>query len=194
MYTFQVIVDMYDVSLEAKRTIFSKHLKAANENDALEEANDSFNFMFNDTLYSSKYDVIAKNMSLKSVVKAKYCKNCHVEIIKGSYCSYDCESAARPSPVIYRVTNTLNDKTYIGKTRKPFTIRWLEHLNCNAGNLFHRELRSTPISDWSFQVLEVCKREQSDDEISLIEQKYITIYDSAVSGYNSRNERNEVLA
>lgn len=37
--------------------------------------------------------------------------------------------------VVYKITNTFNDKIYIGVTRNKLKERWLKHLSaCNCGN------------------------------------------------------------
>lgn len=41
----------------------------------------------------------------------------------------------KPYGIIYRITNTLNKKVYIGRTKKPLIKRWRQHLN------FGRKLR-----------------------------------------------------
>lgn len=93
-------------------------------------------------------------------------------------------SATQLPPVIYRIENKKNGKNYIGKTRRAFTLRWWEHCRSwipQEGSL----------SDFSFHIMEVCKENITDDELSIKEERYIRLYNARnpKCGYNTRSER-----
>jgi hypothetical protein len=93
---------------------------------------------------------------------------------------------------IYKITNNAENKCYIGKTFKHFTLRWMEHFSGSSlcGKLVMALARSK-ITDWTFQVVEVVKFEywntsptEFKELLTEKENNYILHYDSVDKGYN----------
>jgi len=87
--------------------------------------------------------------------------------------------------IVYKITNTVNNKCYIGYTKKSVTGRWNQHLHRSSKNLnvkFDNALRKYDISDWKVEVLE---ENLSVEESKIKERFYINLFDSYNFGYNS---------
>lgn len=86
--------------------------------------------------------------------------------------------------IIYKWTNTLNGKVYIGQTVRP-EIRYKRHLDeafkNNSDYHFHRALRKYGIDAFSYEVIEKVPVSELDDR----EVFWIAYYDSFNNGYNS---------
>lgn len=88
---------------------------------------------------------------------------------------------------IYKITNKVNGKVYVGQTNRDIPTRWAEHLyyshNPNRGynSILHSAIRK--YGDDSFYVEEI--EECSTDQLEERERYWIKAYGSAVSGYNS---------
>ena len=84
--------------------------------------------------------------------------------------------------IIYKATNTLNDKSYIGKTVRSLHLRKGQHLRSNETTHFHRALRKygKDMFDWS-----VIKETKTEKELDNQEIKFIKEYDTYKNGYNS---------
>ena len=92
-----------------------------------------------------------------------------------------------PTHVIYKITNSLNGKAYIGYTSKTADQRLIEHLheaqdNVKYNSHFKRAIRkhgnhvwSVEVIDWVMNVLEAKTKEQ----------QWIDILDTVKNGYNS---------
>lgn len=85
---------------------------------------------------------------------------------------------------IYKCTEKLTGKSYIGKTRNAPFFRWWAHLT-QSSNSFGLYLRQTPLSAWTFEVLEELPPEVSDTDVFRIESEYIKKYNSINNGFNS---------
>lgn len=85
---------------------------------------------------------------------------------------------------IYKVTEKATNKCYVGKTRNAPFFRWWNHLT-HSSSPFGIYLRSTKLSDWTFEVLEILPAETEDSVIFSIESKYIKQYDSINNGFNT---------
>lgn len=85
---------------------------------------------------------------------------------------------------IYKCTEKSSGKCYIGKTRNAPFFRWWNHLN-HSNSPFGQYLRSTKLSDWTFEVLEELPSDIEDTDIFRIESEYIVKFDSINNGYNS---------
>jgi len=85
---------------------------------------------------------------------------------------------------IYKCTEKSTGKSYIGKTRNAPFFRWWNHLK-HSSSPFGLYLRTTKLSDWSFEVLEELPSNISDTEVFRIESNYIVKFDSINNGFNS---------
>ena len=88
---------------------------------------------------------------------------------------------------IYRITNTINNKIYIGQT-KNYKKRFWEHKNSfqkekrkDFYSKKNRAFRKYGIDNFKFEVIE----EVDDSLLDSREEYWITYYDSFESGYNS---------
>lgn len=88
---------------------------------------------------------------------------------------------------IYKITNQLNGKIYIGQTIRKPEYRWYEHIN-NAYNSNRRDKMAITQAiakygeeNFQFEVIEECDNNQLNER----EQYYIHYYHSLQDGYNS---------
>lgn len=86
---------------------------------------------------------------------------------------------------IYSITNTINQKQYVGLTRQanPYD-RWKKHLNdskCNSQYPIHRAIRKYGEDNFKFRVLEECR----DDKVEEREIHYIVRFNTFYEGYNA---------
>lgn len=59
-------------------------------------------------------------------------------------------------PVIYKITNKITGKCYIGKTTQAFTLRWYQHFYQNdGGTKFHAAIREYGADKWTFEIIEL---------------------------------------
>lgn len=82
---------------------------------------------------------------------------------------------------IYIITNNLNNKVYIGQTRRSVHTRFLEH-RLDEGSALYFDMQSIGIENFSFSVLHVCDDKFSDSW----EHYYICKYNATNPdfGYN----------
>lgn len=85
---------------------------------------------------------------------------------------------------VYKVTEKLTGKCYVGKTRNAPFFRWWNHLT-HSSSPFGIYLRTTKLSDWTFEVLEILPAETENSVILGIESKYINQFDSIKNGFNT---------
>ena len=71
---------------------------------------------------------------------------------------------------IYKITNILNGKVYIGATKRNLNIRKEDHLKSyNNKNLrmynfkIYKAMRKFGIENFKFETIEICKNEQLDE-------------------------------
>jgi group I intron endonuclease len=87
--------------------------------------------------------------------------------------------------VIYKVTNTVNDKVYIGQTIRPLSDRWKQHLRDGRSfnYPFYRAIRK--YGEDSF-IIEEIDGANSLSELNYLEQHYIYMFKSLTdqNGYN----------
>ncbi len=89
------------------------------------------------------------------------------------------------SPIyIYKITEKLTGKSYIGKTKNEPFFRWWDHLKRNFSE-FGIYFRSTKINQWTFEVIEILPYNTKDSEVFRIESEYIIKFDSIKNGFNS---------
>ena len=84
---------------------------------------------------------------------------------------------------LYRITNQLNGKVYIGQSNKE-KERWRQHkyfARQNAIQYIHRAMAKYGIENFAYEVIAMCKTPEDADEI---ETQLITQYDSREKGYN----------
>lgn len=85
---------------------------------------------------------------------------------------------------IYKITNTLNGKCYIGQSVDIYK-RWVKHKsNCvqnqQRNKCLYRAFRKYGIDNFTFEILQKCKKEKLDER----EEYWIKKYDSFKNGYN----------
>jgi group I intron endonuclease len=70
------------------------------------------------------------------------------------------------STIIYRITNTVNGKFYIGQTSRSLDVRWSEHvyraLNGSVTH-FHNAIRKYGSESFTREILEVCALSQLNE-------------------------------
>lgn len=92
---------------------------------------------------------------------------------------------------IYKVTNQINNKSYIGKSKDIHT-RWRAHhtepFNSNSDmyeSLIYRAIRKYGIDNFTFEILEYCTEEKLNErEKFWIEYYHTWIKDELCQGYN----------
>lgn len=86
-------------------------------------------------------------------------------------------------PKIYKIVNTVTDKTYIGKTTKTLDERFKKHIysaNTYSKTKLHSAIRKYGCDKFSIFLIEEC----SDDVVDDREKFWISEYDSFELGYN----------
>lgn len=86
--------------------------------------------------------------------------------------------------IIYKVTNSITDKCYIGKTTCTLEARKSKHLkNVRLGGntKFYNAIRKYGIDKFVWEVIDSADNEES---LNKLEMQYILEYDSFKSGYN----------
>jgi group I intron endonuclease len=86
--------------------------------------------------------------------------------------------------IIYMITNTINDKVYIGKTVHTIAYRWSQHKNgAKYGSVthLHKAMRKYGVENFSIQPL---INADSDRDLSQLEINLITLCGSKGYGYN----------
>lgn len=81
---------------------------------------------------------------------------------------------------IYKITNTINNKSYIGQSIH-IEQRWQEHLYKSSGcSLLKYALHKYGVENFTFEVIEEC----SQDNLNKREQYWISFYNTFEEGYN----------
>lgn len=84
---------------------------------------------------------------------------------------------------IYKITNNINSKVYIGQTIGTIEKRFNEHKRAaikGCQYALHRAIRKYGIDNFSVEEIEQCPTEELDNR----EQYWISFYDSYYQGYN----------
>lgn len=86
--------------------------------------------------------------------------------------------------VIYKITNTINKKVYIGQTMQAAQNRWSVHKsrakNKNFSTHLYNGIRKYGIENFDFEIIEQC----SDNNLDKRERYWIQYYNSYIDGYN----------
>lgn len=82
---------------------------------------------------------------------------------------------------IYKVTNTVNGKSYIGQTRYTVEHRWDQHKAAPPDCHFHRAIKKYGVQAFELEILEECDYADLDAR----ELFYIAKYNTFFNGYNS---------
>lgn len=86
---------------------------------------------------------------------------------------------------IYKITNTVNGKVYIGQSIRPIEKRFQRHINDAVNNVldthFARAIRTYGEDNFKLELIETCN---TQEELNLREQYWIRHYDSIHNGYN----------
>ncbi len=91
--------------------------------------------------------------------------------------------------IIYKITNKINGKVYIGQTSRTLNARWMQHIrNAKKGvkTKFYNALRKYGAENFTVEVL--C-RAYSKEQLNDLEIYYIHKYDSINTGYNMIDAR-----
>ena len=86
--------------------------------------------------------------------------------------------------IIYKLTNKVNGKVYIGQTVKSLDWRMKQHLskvNVGSNTYIHNAIRKY---GWDNFDVEVVANASSKEELDYLEKYYIKQYDSVNTGYN----------
>lgn len=81
---------------------------------------------------------------------------------------------------IYKITNKVNGKAYIGKTRYTVEFRWRQHQHEKDKNYFHNAIHQYGADNFNVETLEECEVTQLNER----EIFYIAKYDTFNNGYN----------
>lgn len=82
---------------------------------------------------------------------------------------------------IYKITNKVNGKVYIGQTRYTIEFRWRQHLHKKDHTYFHNAIRKYGTENFIVEILEECNYE----DLNSREIYYISKFNSFKNGYNS---------
>ena len=84
--------------------------------------------------------------------------------------------------IIYKITNKVNGKIYIGQTIKMLEERWIGHCKNKRGKLLYRAIKKYKKESFTKEELFQC---DSKEELNNLEQICISYYESLVpNGYN----------
>lgn len=87
---------------------------------------------------------------------------------------------------IYKITNKINNKAYIGQTTRDIQTRWAEHIRCafypnlDYTSYLYNAIRKYGTDAFSIELIEEC----SDSILDEREQYWIKEFDSCEIGYN----------
>lgn len=81
---------------------------------------------------------------------------------------------------IYKITNKVNNMSYIGQTRYSVEFRWRQHLHKKDNTYFHNALRKYGPESFTVETLEEC----DSDKLNEREMFYIAKYNTFKKGYN----------
>ena len=96
-------------------------------------------------------------------------------------------SLPEPSFYIYKITNLVNSKSYIGSTNNP-ARRIDEHLTGKGSQALLAELVEYGRKDFTFHIIDMLATDNQQAVLDL-EDSYIEKYDAITTGYNCRLNR-----
>lgn len=82
--------------------------------------------------------------------------------------------------IIYKITNKVNGKSYIGQTRYTVEFRWKQHQHKKDNTYFHNAIHKYGVDNFTVEILEECDIKDLDSR----EIFYIAKYNTFESGYN----------
>lgn len=83
---------------------------------------------------------------------------------------------------IYRITNKLNGKVYVGQTKQEVRERWYQHKSPNSRcPKLRNAIQKYGVENFSLDIICIC----FDDDLCRFEIEYIKKYDSYENGYNA---------
>lgn len=82
--------------------------------------------------------------------------------------------------LIYKITNKVNNMSYIGQTRYTIEFRWKQHQHKKDNTYFHNAIHKYGIKNFEIEVLEECNVEDLNSK----EIFFIAKYDTFNKGYN----------
>lgn len=91
--------------------------------------------------------------------------------------------------VVYKITNIITGKVYIGQTTRDFKLRVNQHLYAakdGNGKLLYRDMRKYGEENFKFEVI---KEANSKEGLNEIEAFYITEYKKDFNSYNISNKK-----
>jgi group I intron endonuclease len=85
--------------------------------------------------------------------------------------------------VIYKITNKINNKSYIGQTIKTLNNRWSSHIRERTNTYFHNAIKKYGVDNFTLETLCECK---TPEILNIMETFYIIIHKShrSQNGYN----------
>ena len=87
-------------------------------------------------------------------------------------------------PYIYKITNKINGKSYIGKTLKTIEVRWSEHCQDykkerNEKRPLYSAMKKYGVNNFSIEEIEECNEEELNEK----ERYWIEFYRTFKYGY-----------
>lgn len=90
--------------------------------------------------------------------------------------------------VVYKITNLVNGKIYVGQTKQRPSYRWAQHKSNKYNNPISIAIRTEGYNNFSFIVVDSALTPQ---ELNKLEEQYIKEYNSlAPNGYNVQTKTN----
>lgn len=87
---------------------------------------------------------------------------------------------------VYKITNTINNKIYVGYSSLSIEHRWRQHkahaLKTSSNRKFYNAIRKYGVNVWEIELLTSV---DTVNEAKIQEIKFIELYNSYVTGYNS---------
>ena len=82
--------------------------------------------------------------------------------------------------IIYKITNKVNGKSYIGQTRYTIEFRWRQHQHKKDKSYFHNAIHKYGVENFIVETIEECNVE----DLNSREIFYIAKYNTFNDGYN----------